>query len=70
MFVMLLLTTIEFIQALLLEFPLSSTHRTASRLLAEMIKHHKIFQSGLDYTPTFSLGSHKTIISHNQQEVG
>ena len=53
----------------LLEFPLSSTSRTASRLLAKTIKTHRILQSGLDYNPKFSLGPHKIIRVLSQQEV-
>ena len=51
------------------EFPLSSTSRTVSRLLAEMIKTHRIIKLGLDHNPKFSLGPHKIISAHNQQEV-
>ena len=39
----------------------SSTSRTDSRLLPEMIKLHRILQFGLDHNSKFSLGSHKFI---------
>ena len=48
---------------------LSSSSRTGSRLLPEMIKTHRILQSGLDYNSKFSLGPHKIISAPNQQEV-
>ena len=48
---------------------LSFTSRTDSRLLPEMIKTHRILQSGLDYNFKFSLGPHKIISAPNQQEV-
>ena len=56
-------------RASLLKFPLSSTSRTASRLLTEMIQPHRILQSGLNQNPKFSLGPHKIISTLNQQEV-
>ena len=48
---------------------LRSTSRMDSRLLPEMIKTHRILQSGLDYNSKFSLGPHKIISAPNQQEV-
>ena len=53
----------------LLGFPLSSASRTLSRLLAEMIKPHIIFHSGLNHNSKFSLGPRKIISASNQQEV-
>ena len=47
----------------------SSSSRTGSRLLPEMIKTHRILQSGLYYNSKFSLGPHKSISAPNQQEV-
>ena len=38
-------------------------------LLAEMIQPYRIFQSGFDHNPKFSLGPHKIISGPNQQEV-
>ena len=60
---------IQHFRAPLLNFLLSSASRTASRLLAEMTKYHKIFQSGLDHNHKFSLGPHKIISAPNHQEV-
>ena len=40
---------------------MSSTSRTVSRLLTEMIKPHRIFQSELDCNSNFSLGPCKII---------
>ena len=40
---------------------LSSSSRTDLRLLPEMIKTHRILQSGLDHNSKFSLGAHKII---------
>ena len=48
---------------------LSSTSRTVSRLLVEIIKPHRIFQSGLDHNSKFSLGPRKIISAMNHQEV-
>ena len=46
-----------------------SSSRTGSRLLPEMIKTHRILQSGLDHNSKFSLGPHKIISALNQLEV-
>ena len=48
---------------------LSSTSRTPSRLLTEMIQPYRILLSGLDHNPQFSLGRHKIISTSSQQEV-
>ena len=48
---------------------LSSSSRTDLRLLPEMIKTHRILQSGLDHNSKFSLGPHKIISTPNQLEV-
>ena len=39
------------------------------KMLPEMIRTHRILQSGLDYNSKFSLGPHKIISAPNQQEV-
>ena len=60
---------IQHFRGSLLEFLLSSTFKTASRLLAEMIKLQKIYLSGLGDNIKFSLDSHKIIRALNEQEV-
>ena len=39
------------------------------KMLPEMIKTHRILQSGHEYNSKFSLGPHKIISAPNQQEV-
>ena len=53
----------------LLEFPLSFTSRTVSTLMAEMIKPHRIFQSGFDCNAKFFLCPCKIINTPNQQDI-
>ena len=48
---------------------LSSSSRIGSRLLPEMIKTHRILQSGLDHNSKFSLHPRKIISAPNQLEV-
>ncbi|KAM7340586.1 hypothetical protein ACRRTK_001201 [Alexandromys fortis] len=42
---------------------------TQNNSKTEMIKPHRIHQSGLDHNSKFSLGLHKIISVPNQQEV-
>ena len=60
---------IQLFKETLLELLLSFIFRTASRLLTEMIKPHRIFQSGLDHNPKFSLSPYKIISFPSHQEV-